>query len=127
MASLLYATKWLKEGEEPTAKKITDKSLKPTPKERDSTGPADKTKKPLRPQTARVVPTIKPTEDKKEPEAKPRQSLKPPAQPKVVIPKTGMKSVMGKQEEEKKSEKKFVLDSNDPLNNLGPGTYSMES
>ena len=108
MASLLYATKWLKEGEEPTAKKITDKSLKPTPKERDSTGPADKTKKPLRPQTARVVPTIKPTEDKKEPEAKPRQSLKPPAQPKVVIPKTGMKSVMGKQEEEKKSEKNDV-------------------
>jgi len=41
----------LKEGEEPTAKKITDKSIKPTPKERDSTGLAtgDKTKKPLRP------------------------------------------------------------------------------
>ena len=26
-----------------------------------------------------------------------------------------------------KSEKKFVLDSNDLLNNLGPGTYYMES
>jgi hypothetical protein len=55
MASILYATNWLKEGEEPTAKKITDKSIKATPKERDSAGPAsataigDKTKKPLRP------------------------------------------------------------------------------
>ena len=122
MAQLLYATKMLKEGEEPTAKKITDKSIKSTPKERDSTGPAsatgDKTKKALRPQTARVVTdkkeAIKPTEDKKEPEGKPRQSLKPPAKepvqskPKAVIPKTGMKSVMGKQEEEKKSEKNDV-------------------
>ena len=118
MAQLLYTTKMLKEGEEPTAKKFTDKSIKPTPKERDSTGPAsatgDKTKKPLRPQTARVVPdkkeAIKPTEDKKEPEAKPRQSVMPPAkelaQLKAVMPKTGMKSVMSKQEEEKKSEKK---------------------
>lgn len=66
MAQLLYATKMLKEGEEPTAKKITDKSIKPTPKERDSTGLAtgDKTKKPLRPQTARV--DKKEAEDKKE-------------------------------------------------------------
>ena len=108
MAQLLYATKMLKEGEEPTAKKITDKSIKPTPKERDSTGPVtgDKTKKPLRPQTARVVADKKEaqTEDKKE--AKPRQSLKPP--PMAVLPKTGMKSVMGKQEEEKKSEQNGV-------------------
>ena len=52
MASLLYATKMLKEGEEPTAKKITDRSLKTTQKDRDSAGPAsatttgDKTKNP---------------------------------------------------------------------------------
>lgn len=82
MVSLLYATKMLKEGEEPTAKKITDRSLKTTQKDRDSAGPAsatttgDKTKKPLRPQTARVVPdkkeAIKPTEEKKEAEAKAR-------------------------------------------------------
>lgn len=82
MASLLYATKMLKEGEEPTAKKITDKSLKTTQKDRDSAGPAsatatgDKTKKPLRPQTARVVPdkkeAIKPPEEKKEAEVKAR-------------------------------------------------------
>lgn len=79
MAQLLYATKILKEGEESTVnntkgqengvasnqKKVstTDKSIKTAPKDgaRDSTGPAsatgDKTKKPLRPQTARVVPT----------------------------------------------------------------------
>lgn len=76
MAQLLYATKILKEGEEPTAnvtkgqenavapnqKKVstTDKSIKAAPKDggRESTGPAtvDKTKKPIRPQTARVVP-----------------------------------------------------------------------
>lgn len=82
MVSLLYATKMLKEGEEPTAKKITDKSLKTNQKDRDSAGPAsatttgDKTKKPLRPQTARVVPdkkeAVKPTEEKKETEAKAR-------------------------------------------------------
>jgi len=80
MVTLFYATKMLKEGEEPAAKKITDRSLKTTQKDRDSTGPAsatatgDKAKKPLRPQTARVVPDkkepIKPTEEKKEAEAK---------------------------------------------------------
>jgi hypothetical protein len=82
MTTLFYATKILKEGEEPTAKKITDKSLKTSQKDRDSAGPAsataigDKIKKPLRPQTARVVTekkeATKPTEEKKELETKPR-------------------------------------------------------